>query len=355
MEKHRVHKYKKLSDNAKLGLSIDDFSLRSFSYNELEEATQGFREEMGKGSFGTVYKGTLLSGGGNKNIVAVKRLENIVEDEGDREFQFQTEVTAIGRTHHRNLVRLLGFCVEGRRKLLVYEYMNNGSLADVLFKEDTSRHPGWKERVKIALDIARGILYLHEECEACIVHCGIKPQNILMDDSWTAKISDFGLSKLLMRNHMKNITGRSRGLMVTVGTESSYLAPEWQQRRWQQQQQRLKQDLISVKVDIYSFGVVLLEIICSRRNIEVNVSNEDEMILSTWVYKCFVGGELHKLLVGDEEMRVDSKTLERMVKVGLLCVQDDPGMRPTIKDVILMLEGTMNIPVPPPPYPISLH
>ncbi|KAF5932277.1 hypothetical protein HYC85_028448 [Camellia sinensis] len=316
--RHRVHKYKKLSDNAKLGLSIDDFSLRSFSYNELEEATQGFREEMGKGSFGTVYKGTLLSGG-NKNIVAVKRLENIVEDEGDREFQFQTEVTAIGRTHHRNLVRLLGFCVEGRRKLLVYEYMNNGSLADVLFKEDTSRHLGWKERVKIALDIARGILYLHEECEACIVHCG-----------------------------------RSRGgLMVTVGTESSYMAPEWRQR--QQQQQRRKEDLISVKVDIYSFGVVLLEIICSRRNIEVNVSNEDEMILSTWVYKCFVGGELHKLLVGDEEMRVDSKTLERMVKVGLLCVQDDPGMRPSIKDVILMLEGTMNIPVPPPPYPISLQ
>ncbi|GMP51665.1 hypothetical protein CsSME_00017808 [Camellia sinensis var. sinensis] len=347
--RHRVHKYKKLSENAKLGLSIDEFSLRSFSYNELEEATQGFREEMGKGSFGTVYKGTLLSGGGNKNIVAVKRLENIVEKEGDREFQFQTEVTAIGRTHHRNLVRLLGFCVEGRRKLLVYEFMNNGSLADVLFKGDTSRHLGWKERVKIALDIARGILYLHEECEACIVHCGIKPQNILMDDSWTAKISDFGLSKLLMPNHMKNITGRSRGLMVTVAPGSSYLAPEWQQ-----QQQRRTQDLISVKVDIYSFGVVLLEIICSRRHIEVNVSNEDDMILSTWVYKCFVGGELHKLLVGDEEMRVDSKTLERMVKVGLLCVQDDPGMRPSIKEVILMLEGTMNIPVPPPPYPISL-
>ncbi|KAI7984920.1 G-type lectin S-receptor-like serine/threonine-protein kinase LECRK1 [Camellia lanceoleosa] len=330
--RHLVHKYKKLSDNAKSGLSIDEFSLRSFSYNELEEVTQGFREEMGKGSFGTVYKGTLVSGGGNKNIVAVKRLENIVEEEGDMEFQFQIEVTAIGRTHHRNLVRLLGFCVEGKRKLLVYEYMNNGSLADVLFKEDTSRHPGWKERVKIALDIARGILYLHEEGEACIVHCGIKPQNILMDDSWTAKISDFGLSKLLMRNHMN----------------SSYLAPEWQQ-------QRCKQDLISVKVDIYSFGVVLLEIICSRKNIEVNVSNEDEMILSTWAYKCFVGGELHKLLVGDEEMRVDSKTVERMVKVGLLCVQDDLGMRPSIKDVILILEGTMNIPVPPPPYPISLQ
>ncbi|KAL7249378.1 hypothetical protein ACSBR1_011552 [Camellia fascicularis] len=349
--RHRVHKYTKLSDNAKLGLTTEEFSLLSFSYNELEKATQGFTEELGKGSFGTVYKGALLSGGGNKNIVAVKRLENVVDEAGDREFQFQTEVTAIGKTHHRNLVRLLGFCVEGKRKLLVYEYMNNGSLADVLFKADQSRRPSWKERVKIVLDIARGILYLHEECEACIVHCGIKPQNILMDDSWTAKISDFGLAKLLLRNHMKNFTRRSSG-GVTANPGSSYLAPEWQQQ--QQQQQRKKQDLISVKADIYSFGVVLLEVISCRRNIEINVFNEDEMFLCTWVYKCFVGGELHKLVVGDEEMRVDLKTLERMVKVGLWCIQDDPGLRPSIKNVIMMLEGTVNIALPPPPYPISL-
>ncbi|THG07952.1 G-type lectin S-receptor-like serine/threonine-protein kinase LECRK1 [Camellia sinensis] len=355
--RHRVHKYKKLSNNTKLGLTTEEFSLRSFSYNELEEATQGFKEELGKGSFGTVYKGT-LSGGGNKNIVvAVKRLENVPEEDEDshREFRFQTEVTAIGRTHHRNLVQLLGFCVEGRRKLLVYEYMSNGSLANVLFKAtDHQRRPGWKERVRIVLDIARGILYLHEECEACIVHCGIKPQNILMDDSWTAKISDFGLAKLLLPNHTTSITGRSRGVTVSSGPVSSYLAPEWQGQQQKQQQQLWKQDLISVKADIYSFGVVLLEVICCRRNIEVNVSNADEIILSTWVYKCFVTGELYKL-VGDEwdecdeEIRADLKTLERMVKVGLWCVQDDPGLRPSIKSVILMLEGTMNILVPPHP------
>ncbi|THG11105.1 G-type lectin S-receptor-like serine/threonine-protein kinase LECRK1 [Camellia sinensis] len=358
--RHRVHKYNKLSDNAKLGLTTEEFSLRSFSYNELEEATQGFKEELGKGSFGTVYKGT-LSGGGNKNIVvAVKRLENVPEEDGDshREFRFQTEVTTIGRTHHRNLVRLLGFCVEGRRKLLVYEYMSNGSVANVLFKAtDHQRRLGFKERVRIVLDIARGILYLHEECEACIVHCGIKPQNILMDDSWTAKISDFGLAKLLLPNHMKSITGQSRGVTVTAGLVSSYLAPEFQGQQQQQQQQRWKQDLISVKADIYSFGVVLLEVICCRRNIEVNVSNADEIILSTWVYKCFVAGELYKL-VGDEwneEISRDLKTLERMVKVGLWCVQDDPGLRPSIKSVILMLEGTMNISVPLHPSPCSFQ
>ncbi|KAL7249388.1 hypothetical protein ACSBR1_011561 [Camellia fascicularis] len=194
--RHRVHKYKKLSDNAKLGLTTEEFSLRSFSYNELEEVIQGFKQEL--------------------------------EEDGDshREFRFQTEVTAIGRTHHRNLVRLLGFCVKGRRKLLVYEYMSNGSLANVLFKAtDHQICLGWKERVRIVLDIAIGILYLHEECEACIVHCGIKPQNILMDDSWTAKISDFGLAKLLP-NHMKSITGLSRGVTVTSGSVSSYLALE---------------------------------------------------------------------------------------------------------------------------------
>ncbi|GFY91197.1 receptor-like protein kinase 1 [Actinidia rufa] len=322
--KRRVHRYKKLSDNAKL-VRTEEFTLRSFSYDELEKATEGFKEELGKGSYGTVYRGTLS---GVNKVDAVKRLENVLE-EGEREFQ--CEVTAIGRTHHRNLVRLLVFCVEGSRKLLVYEYMSNGSLADLLFKAES--HPSWRERVRIALDIARGILYLHEECEACIVHCDIKPQNILMDDSWTGKISDFGFAKLLPPNHIRSITG--------AGGTGSYLAPEWQ-----------KHALMSVKADNYSFGVVLLEVICCRRNIVVNVSNADEIILSSWVYNCLDAGELYKL-VGDEN--VDSRTLQRMVKVGLWCIQDDPALRPSMKKVILMLEGTVDIPVPPNPSPFLLH
>ena len=213
--------------------------------------------------------------------------------------------------------------------------MSNGSLADLLFKSES--HPSWRERVRIALDIARGILYLHEECEACIIHCDIKPQNILMDDSWTGKISDFGLAKLLTPNHIRSITGAGAGARGT----GSYLAPEWQ-----------KHALMSVKADIYSFGVVLLEVICCRRNIVVNVSNADEIILSSWVYKCFDAGELYKL-VGDEN--VDSRTLQRMVKVGLWCIQDDPALRPSMKKVILMLEGTVDIPVPPNPSPFLLH
>ncbi|XP_058005478.1 G-type lectin S-receptor-like serine/threonine-protein kinase LECRK3 [Hevea brasiliensis] len=275
-----------------------------------------FIEELARGSFGAVYTGNLQGGGKN---IAVKRLERVVE-ESEREFR--AEMTAIGRTHRRNWVQLLGFFVEGSRKLLVYEYMKNGSLADVLFKAEIQ--PVWRERFRIALDVARGILYLHEECEVQIIHCNIKPQNILIDDSWTAKISDFGLAKLLQPSQASTDEGLSE-----IG---GYLAPVWQ-----------RNTVISVKADIYSYGVALLEIICCRSNIKIDVP-PDEIILSGWVNNCFVAGELDKL-VEDED--VDFKTLERTVKVGLWCTQDDPTLRPCMKDVVLMLEGTMEVPVPP--------
>ena len=316
--RHQVYRYKRLLGNANLGLT-EELTLRSFSYSELENATDDFKEELGRGSFGAVYKGSIS--GGNKTI-AVKRLEKVVE-EGQREFR--AEMTAIARTHHKNLVRLLGFCIEGSRKLLVYEFMSNGSLADLLFKAEM--RPVWKDRVRIALDVARGILYLHEECEVRIIHCNIKPQNILLDETWTAKISDFGLAKLLVQNQSR----------ITMGIEATtgYLAPEWQ-----------KNALISVKLDTYSFGIVLLEIVCCRSSTEVNVPMADEIILSNWVYNCFVAGELDKLV---EDENVEFMTLERMVKVGLWCIQEDPALRPSMKNVILMLEGTMDIPVPPSP------
>uniref|UniRef100_A0A2N9FCJ5 non-specific serine/threonine protein kinase n=1 Tax=Fagus sylvatica TaxID=28930 RepID=A0A2N9FCJ5_FAGSY len=243
---------------------------------------------LGKGSFGTVYKGALYKG---KKLVAVKRLEKLVE-EGEREFR--AEMRAIGRTHHKNLVRLLGYCAEGSKRLLVYEFMSNGSLADVLFRG--IRRPDWDERVRIALDVARGILYLHEECKAPIIHCDIKPQNILMDEFWVAKISDFGLAKLLMPDQTRTFT-------MVRGTRG-YLAPEWH-----------KNTPISVKADVYSFGIVLLEIVCCRRNMEVNVSIPEEIVLSTWVYNCFVAGELDKVVGGEE---VDKTTLENMVQGGTL-------------------------------------
>ncbi|KAF4351128.1 hypothetical protein F8388_017447 [Cannabis sativa] len=305
--KIRDLRYKRLMDIGNLSVVGDQLTLRVFSYNDLKRATNGFKEELGKGSFGAVYKGALNRG---RKLVAVKRLEKLVE-EGESEFL--SEMRAIGRANHKNIVRLLGYCAEGSKRLLVYEYMSYGSLANLLFKKESKRLD-WEERVRIAIDVARGILYLHEECKTPIIHCDIKPQNILMDDFWTAKISDFGLAKLLMPDQTRTMT-RVRG---TRG----YLAPEWQ-----------KNIPISVKTDVYSYGIVLLEIICCRNNLEVNVEDPDEIVLANWVYKCFVSMELDKLVIGEE---VDKKTLENMVKVGLWCIQDDPALRPSMKSVMLI-------------------
>ncbi|CAK8563407.1 unnamed protein product [Lathyrus sativus] len=316
--KIRVLRYKRLTDTGNIGLN-EDVALRRFSYNELKRATNQFKEELGKGSFGSVYKGTLNKG---KRLIAVKRLEKVVE-EGEREFQ--AEVRSIGKTHHRNLVRLLGFCVEGSKRLLVYEYMSNSSLGKLLFGDQ--RRPDWNERVRIALDIARGISYLHEECDAPIIHCDLKPHNILMDEFWTAKISDFGLAKLLMPDQTRTFT-------MVRGTRG-YMAPEWN-----------KNVPISVKTDVYSYGIVLLEILCCRRNIDVNVLEPEEILLSGWAYKCFVAGELNKLVPWEV---IDNNVMENMIKVALWCIQDDPLLRPTMKAVVLMLEGITDVAVPPCP------
>ncbi|KAJ4715252.1 putative Receptor-like protein kinase 1 [Melia azedarach] len=316
--KYRVN-YKRLLETGSLGLT-DELALRSFSYYELKKATKGFKEELGKGSFGAVYKGNLYKG---EKLVAVKRLEKMVT-EGEKEFR--AEMHVIGRTHHKNLVRLLGYCAEDSKRLLVYEYMSNGSLADVLFR-GSERPPDWNERARIALDVAKGILYLHDECEAPIIHCDIKPQNILMDEFRTAKISDFGLAKLLMPDQTRTFT-------IMRGTRG-YLAPEWS-----------KNIPISVKADVYSYGVVLLEIVCCRRNMEIDPSKPEEIVLVNWVYKCFIEGVLNNLVRGQE---VDKRTFENMVMVGLWCVQDEPALRPSMKSVVMMLEGITDAAIPPCP------
>ncbi|KAK2987459.1 hypothetical protein RJ640_022528 [Escallonia rubra] len=309
--------HKMISNRGNIELN-EDLAPRAFTYSELEEVTNSFKEEIGRGSFGAVYKGTIQN---NQKVVAVKRLEKVLA-EGEREFQ--SEMKVIGRTHHRNLVRLYGYCLEGTKRLLVYEYMSNGSLANILFT--SQNQPSWDERVGISLDIARGILYLHEECETRIVHCDIKPQNILMDKCRCAKISDFGLAKLLKPDQTRTFTG--------IRGTRGYVAPEWHRNL-----------PVTVKADVYSFGIVLLEIICRRRTVDSSLP-EDEAILEEWVYQCYENRQLSKL-VGDEQ--VDERKVDRMVKVALWCIQEEPSLRPSIKKVLLMLEGTGDIPKPPSP------
>ncbi|GLJ05468.1 hypothetical protein SUGI_0018670 [Cryptomeria japonica] len=187
--------------------------LEAFSYRELEAATVGFREELGRGSFGKVYKGALLDG----REIAVKTLVDRVEQEEHGEREFRMEMNVIGTSHHRNLVQLYGFCDEGSHRILVYEYMSNGSLDTALFVD--SGFLDWSFRVQIAMGITRGIRYLHEECRTQILHCDIKPPNILLDQNYNPKISDFGLAKLLRVEQTRTFTAArgTRGYIAPSG------------------------------------------------------------------------------------------------------------------------------------------
>lgn len=301
-------------------------NFREFTFQELREATNGFNHTLGRGSSGKVYSGILRSKDTEVEI-AVKKLETVIQ-KGEREFM--TELKIIGRTHHKNLVRLLGFCTEANHRLLVYELMKNGTLSDFLFAEKES--PSWDLRTEMALGIARGLLYLHEECETQIIHCDMKPQNVLLDTNYAAKIADFGFSKLLNQDQTRTNT-RARG---TIG----YMAPEW-----------LRNAPITAKVDIYSFGVMLLEIICGRRHIELNrveeETEEDDLVLSDWVVTSMISGKLKVVIGHDQEVLGDFKRFEKMAMIGLWCIHPDPFLRPSMKKVMQMLEGTMDVGIPP--------
>ncbi|KAK6913933.1 Bulb-type lectin domain [Dillenia turbinata] len=303
-----------------------DVNFREFTFQELREATNDFSRALGRGSSGKVYGGTLILK--DKRIeIAVKMLQNVIDR---NEKEFMTELKIIGRTHHKNLVRLLGFCYEGNHRLLVYEFMKNGPLSDFLFAERA--RPSWAQRAEMALGIARGLLYLHEECKTQIIHCDIKPQNVLLDSNDTPKIADFGLSKLLNKEQTRTCTA-VRG---TIG----YMAPEW-----------LRNVPVTAKVDVFSFGVMLLEIICGRRHIELSRVEEEtddaDLVLMDWVLSCVISGKLEMLVNHDMEVMSDSTRFQRMVMVGLWCIHPDPILRPSMKKVTQMLEGTIDIGVPP--------
>jgi len=301
-----------------------------FSYKELQRSTKQFKEKLGAGGFGAVYKGVLA----NRTVVAVKQLEGI--EQGEK--QFRMEVATISSTHHLNLVRLIGFCSEGRHRLLVYEFMKNGSLDNFLFttEEQPGRLLNWEQRFNIALGTARGITYLHEECRDCIVHCDIKPENILLDENYNAKVSDFGLAKLISpRDH------RYRTLTSVRGTRG-YLAPEW-----------LANLPITSKSDIYGYGMVLLEIVSGRRNFEVSAET-DRKKFSAWAYEEFEKSNVTAILdhrLTDQD--VDMQQVTRAIQVSFWCIQDQPSQRPKMGKVVQMLEGISEIENPPAPKAIT--
>ncbi|KAH9756899.1 hypothetical protein WN944_008151 [Citrus x changshan-huyou] len=299
-----------------------------FDYEELEVATDNFKNLIGSGGFGAVYKGIL----NDKTIVAVKKITNVgVQGKKD----FCTEIAIIGNIHHVNLVKLKGFCAQGRQRLLVYEYMNHGSLDRILFGNGPVLE--WQERFDIALGTARGLAYLHSGCEQKIIHCDIKPENILLHYHFQAKISDFGLSKLL--------TPEQSSLFTTMRGTRGYLAPEW-----------LTNSAISEKTDVYSFGMVLLELVSGRRNcsprsqshsMDSNSSGvpSSSSSASALVYFPLLALEMHEqgkyLELADPRLegRVTNEEVEKLVCIALCCVHEEPAIRPNMVSVVGMLEG----------------
>ncbi|PON69345.1 Serine/threonine protein kinase [Parasponia andersonii] len=267
-----------------------------FTLEELEVATEDFKEMLGSVGFGSVFKGVLPDG----TRIALKRLEKM--SPWTREFL--AEVETIGKLHHFNLVTLVGFCAEKSSRLLVYEYMSHGSLDNWIFSRNTeSSYLDWKTRKKVILDIAKGLAYLHEDCRQKVIHLDIKPHNILFDENFNAKVSDFGLSKLIERDE-------SQVLIPMRGTPG-YLAPDVQQA------------IVTVKADVYSFGIVILEIVSKRRNVDGSRSESRFHLLKLLQKKAEEDQLIDIVEDLDEEIQKSAEEVVKMIKIGAWCLQND--------------------------------
>ncbi|KDP24340.1 hypothetical protein JCGZ_25636 [Jatropha curcas] len=288
-------------------------NLRRFQFRELQVATNNFSNKniLGKGGFGNVYKGILQDG----SIVAVKRLKDGNAVGG--EIQFQTEVEMISLAVHRNLLRLYGFCITPTERLLVYPYMSNGSVASRLKGKPVL---DWGTRKRIALGAARGLLYLHEQCDPKIIHRDVKAANILLDDYCEAVVGDFGLAKLLDHQD-SHVTTAVRG---TVG----HIAPEY-----------LSTGQSSEKTDVFGFGILLLELITGQRALEFGKAANQKGAILDWVKKIHQEKKLEMLVDKDLKANYDRIELEEIVQVALLCTQFLPSHRPKMSEVVRMLEG----------------
>ncbi|XP_039139857.1 G-type lectin S-receptor-like serine/threonine-protein kinase At2g19130 [Dioscorea cayenensis subsp. rotundata] len=286
----------------------------------LQRATKNFSDKLGAGSFGSVSKGALP----DSTAIAVKKLEGLRQGEK----QFRAEVSTLGTIQHVNLVRFRGFCAEGKERLLVFYYMPNGSLDSHLFHGNDSVLD-WSTRYRIALGIARGLEYLHEKCRECIIHCDIKPENILLDVEFNPKIADFGLAKLLGREFSHVLTSM-RG---TIG----YLAPEW-----------ITGLAITPRADVYSFGMMLLEIISGKRNTEQLEESGNYYFPAVAAVK--VTEDTVQCLL-DDRLQGNANMDELIIacRVACWCIQGLESQRPTMGLVVRMLEGLMEVSIPPIP------
>ncbi|QCE11594.1 protein brassinosteroid insensitive 1 [Vigna unguiculata] len=297
------------------GYHLTATGFRKFTYSELKKATKGFSKEIGRGGGGVVYEAILSDG----RHAAIKRLNEAKQGEGE----FLAEVSIIGRINHMNLIEMWGYCAEGKHRLLVYEYMENGSLAENL----SSNTLDWSKRYNIAIGTARVLAYLHEECLEWILHCDIKPQNILLDSNYEPKLADFGLSKLLNRNNPNNPS-----ISMIRGTRG-YMAPEW-----------VLNLPITSKVDVYSYGIVVLELVTGKSTSVQEINGEEtyDGRLVAWVREKRSNMDSHWVeqivepAIGPD---YDRSKMEMLTTVALNCVMEDRDSRPTMSQVVEMLQA----------------
>ncbi|KAI5004448.1 hypothetical protein ZWY2020_031691 [Hordeum vulgare] len=302
-------------------VSYGSLAPKRYMYSEVIKITSCRKNQLGKGGYGVVYKGRLH----DDRLVAVKFLHDC-KGNGD---EFVNEVMSIGRTSHVNVVSLYGFCLEGSKRVLIYEYMPNGSLDKYIYSEHPKEILGWERLYVIAIGIARGLEYLHHSCNTRIVHFDIKPQNILLDKDFSPKIADFGLAKLC---HTKESKLSMTGARGTIG----FIAPEVHSRTF---------GVVSTKSDVYSYGMMLLEMVGGRRNVKSIVAKSSEKYFPDWIYDHF---EQDDGLQACEVTREIEEIARKMTMIGLWCVQILPAYRPTITKVLEMFErSTDDMDMPP--------
>ncbi|KAH9736057.1 L-type lectin-domain containing receptor kinase S.4 [Citrus sinensis] len=302
---------------------IEDWELevgpQRYSYQELKQATNNFsaKQLLGHGGFGQVYKGTLHN---SKTEVAVKRISN-ESKQGVREFV--SEIATIGRLRHRNLVQLVGWCRRKGDLLLVYDFMANGSLDSFLFDEPKAVL-NWEQRFKIIKGVASGLLYLHEGYEQVVIHRDVKASNVLLDSELNGKLGDFGLAKLYEH-------GTNPATTRVVGT-LGYLAPETP-----------RTGKSSESSDVFAFGALLLEVACGRRPIETRALPE-ELVLVDWVWGKYREGRVLEVIDPKLNAEYDQSQVLMVLKLGLLCSNNSPAARPTMRQVVRCLEGELELP-----------
>ncbi|XP_041999618.1 LEAF RUST 10 DISEASE-RESISTANCE LOCUS RECEPTOR-LIKE PROTEIN KINASE-like 2.5 [Salvia splendens] len=286
-----------------------------YSYSDIKRMTRGFQEKIGEGGYGCVYKGKLRSG----HHVAVKMLVQ----SGGNEQDFINEITTIGRIRHVNVVQLVGYCAQGSKLALVFDFMTNGSLEKYLFNRERMNYLNWNTKFDIAVGIARGIEYLHGGCDIQILHFDIKPHNILLDHNFIPKISDFGLAKLCSVEKEVITLTAIRG---TIG----YVAPELINRGI---------GGISSKVDVYSFGMLLMEMLGLNRVLREN-KDDSTKYFPHWIYDHIKQGmEINIERAEENNSNDEDESVRKMTIVALWCIQMNPDDRPSMNQVLQMLEG----------------